>query len=43
VERLLTRLGMSEYYGLEGLTARPRRRTCTRIGGGYFGDNGAGA
>ncbi len=40
-ERLLTRLGMSEYYGSEGFDHPPS--DVYSYGGGYFGDDGAGA
>ena len=40
-ERLLTRLGMSEYYGSEGFDRPPS--DVYSYGGGYFGDDGAGA
>ena len=40
-ERLLARLGMSEYYGSEGFDRPPS--DVYSYGGGYFGDDGAGA
>ena len=40
-ERLLTRLGMSKYYGSEGFDRPPS--DVYSYGGGYFGDDGAGA
>ena len=40
-ERLLTRLGMSEYYGSECFDHPPS--DVYSYGGGYFGDDGAGA
>ena len=39
-ERLLTRLGMSEYYGSEGFNRPPS--DVYSYGGGYSGDDGAG-
>ena len=39
-ERLLTRLGMSKYYGSEGFDRPPP--DVYSYGGGYFGDYGAG-
>jgi hypothetical protein len=39
-ERLLTRLGMSKYYGSEGFDRPPS--DVYSYGGGYFGDDGAG-
>ena len=39
-ERLLMRLGMSEYYGSEGFDRPPS--DVYSYGGGYFGDDGAG-
>ena len=38
-ERLLMRLGMSEYYGSEGFDRPPS--DVYSYGGGYFGDDGA--
>ena len=51
MERLLTRLGMSGYYGSEGFGRGPAAgRVLVRcvaapqpLSGGYFGDDGAGA
>ena len=40
-ERLLARLDMSEYYGSEGFDRPPS--DVYSYGGGYFGDDGAGA
>ena len=40
-ERLLARLGMSEYYSSEGFDHPPS--DVYSYGGGYFGDDGAGA
>ena len=40
-QRLLSRFGMSEYYGSEGFDRPPS--DVYSYGGGYFGDDGAGA
>jgi hypothetical protein len=40
-ERLLARSGMSEYYGSEGFDHPPS--DVYSYGGGFFGDDGAGA
>ena len=40
-ERLLARLGVSEYYGSEGFDHPPS--DVYSYGGGYLGDDGAGA
>ena len=40
-QRFLSRFGMSEYYGSEGFDRPPS--DVYSYGGGYFGDDGAGA